>query len=164
MSNQEVHFLKVLESLEKLESEIAILYGGFATYFGDNPEVAAIFQRLARDEEAHRDILAYQRRLVLKNPKEFTAIPFDMADLAHTISKIKRFRAEHSTAGLDKAVAFSIELESLSSEQYFRTAVTQSNPKVSLLCRRLGKADEKHQQDLRVLHRANASLPEERHT
>ena len=135
--------LKFLNMAEGLEGNLATLYGKFSKDF-DPAEVSEMFRKLSQDEESHREIVKFEKKLVLRNRGEFKEISLDISGLSEMLAKIDELIKASQPLTPDQAIIFAIDCERSAAELHFRKAITISNPKIAGLMKNLGQKDKDH--------------------
>ncbi len=148
----------LLDVLENVETTMAELYTWLGRALVVDPEAARFFAEMARDELRHRDLVRFQRALVMKSRRAFAPVTVDATAVTEVIDRVRAFRRDHPEPVLEQALAFVIELEGDAAETHYRTAIADSEPSMAKLMTRLGKADEHHAETVRAFARARGVL------
>ena len=135
--------LKFLRAVESLEGNLAILYEKFSRDFDDG-EVSDMFRKLSQDEESHRDIVVFEKKLVLRNRGEFKEISIDISGLSEMLAKIDEALKSTQSLSSDQAIIFAVDCEKSAAEVHFKKAITISNPQIAGLMKNLGQKDKDH--------------------
>jgi len=136
---------KVLRGLEEVETKLSDLYGWFAEIFDDDPEAVSLFTQLRRDEESHRDLVAFQIRMVYRERKSFGEVDVDYKEIKNLIGRIEAIR-NGEPPKLKSAVGFASQIENTAAESYYRSVLIQSNPAIEGLISTLAKENKRHQE------------------
>ncbi len=139
----------VLEYLRKLEQAAADLYGWYAEIFDDIPEARDFFTEMKEAEIQHRDIVDFERRLVIGNSYSFKDVPIDETDLLGMIHIVEKHMKE-GVFQLKDALDFAVMLEESAAEAHYKTSVVQSNPSLAELIKSLTNDDKEHLERLRT--------------
>jgi rubrerythrin len=143
-----------LSLLESFEKHLGDLYDLFAQLHAGDPEVAALFARLALEERGHASEIAYQGRIIDANPEAFRGILIDTADLMTEMVKLKRAWVTARSRSADEALRAAIEFETSAADYHGRMAVGQVNGEFASFLSSLGGDDEEHRERLaRVVDR-----------
>jgi rubrerythrin len=146
-----MNIVRALEMLRKLELKMENLYGHYHELFFYDTEAAGIFLLLQSEEKSHAGLLDYQIRMARKNRDLFQDVEYDMAPLEHLISRIEEAIQPADPVTVERAIAFSLEVETSACEYHYRTLIVQSNPAMEELIRNLGAADQVHAETLGTL-------------
>jgi rubrerythrin len=139
-----MRLLKLLDPLEKLETQLSELYKRFSEIFRNDAEASVFFYQMSVDEAAHADLVRFERRQVRADPTHFKEVDVDSRE----VEKISSY-ADHllkSAEGLtvEKALEASIDIENSVADQHYITAITLSNSDVSRLFKSLTSFDCRH--------------------
>ncbi|MCP4603174.1 MAG: hypothetical protein GY847_22115 [Proteobacteria bacterium] len=135
--------ITVLNYLRKLEQAAADLYGWYAEIFDDIPEARDFFYDMKKQEIQHRDMIDFERRLIVGNSLEFRDVSIDKAHIRATIDVIE----EHISEGIfeiREALDFAVMLEETAAETHYKTSIVQSNPSLAKLIKTLTDSDKGH--------------------
>jgi len=135
--------LKFLKAVESLEGDLANLYGKFSRDF-DDAEVSDMFRKLSQDEESHREIVVFEKKLVLRNRGEFKDVEVDLAGLPEMLAKIDEIMKATQSLSSDQAIIFAVDCEKSAAEIHFKKAITIANPQIAGLMKNLGQKDKEH--------------------
>jgi len=138
---------KTLQAIKALESKIGELYRCFSDTFKDDAEGAALFARLARDEDKHCSIVEFEIRLIIKDHNLPAVQGVDPELLEREQQKIGDLLKCHALT-LAEAVAASLSLEQTATESYYRSSVVDQFPDLAGLIKRLGAGDKSHYNSL----------------
>jgi len=135
--------LKFLNMSESLEGKLAEVYDRFGKDFAP-AEVSEMFRKLGQDEESHREIVKFEKKLVLRNRGEFKEISIDVSGLSEMLAKIDEIMKADQPITPDQAIIFAIDCEKSAAELHFKKAITVSNPNIAGLMKNLGLKDKDH--------------------
>jgi hypothetical protein len=135
--------MKVLDTLDKLESKISELYGRFSRSYDYDTEAASLFYRTSIDESAHANLVRYVKRLAAKKSTIFSEVSLDPAEAAATLEVVTSILAD-SSPSLEQAVKISLDIESSLAEAHYRAAIAQGAPDISQLLHNLEGFDSRH--------------------
>ena len=138
---------KTLQAVKALESKIGELYHCFADVFKHDTEAAALFSRLARDEEKHCSIIEFEIRLIMKDNDLALPVAVDQARIEREQQKVGDL-LRCTGLSLAEAVAASFTLEQTATESYYRSAAVKEHPDLMGLVKRLGAGDRSHYNSL----------------
>ena len=157
-----MNLYSLLNALEDLESEMALMYRDFEQRFQGDEEACNVFRQLYRDELEHKNIVTYILRLVMQNPKEFSDVDESPGDILEMTEGVKKIRLGKENLGLVEAILLAENLESSAVEHHFRTAAVKANPQLAEMCKNLGRADAVHVRTLQDLMKLKnlPSIPE----
>lgn len=141
-----VDTLLVLMRIEELEGKVGELYKWLSELFKDEKEVSSFFSGMSSDEKQHRELAAYQIRVVRKNRSMFPDVDVDLKVIEDELSKVGKFRDSSPT--VESALRFALEIEKSICEQYYKDVLKQSNKEVATLIDNLAKACEDHYKDV----------------
>lgn len=134
----------LLTILEDLEGQMSELYSWLAGLFEEDTASAKFFISMACDEAGHRDLVRFERQLVLKNRGAFAAVDIDASVLRGLVAVVVDFRESSPNPSLEQALDFLQDIENDAAENHYRTAIAESNPKMAKLINSLAKQDEHH--------------------
>ncbi len=135
--------LRVLESLETIETKIADLYELFSKIFAEDAGAASFFYRMSVDETAHANLVRYQRRVVVQNMKLVKEISLDLDAVNATLERVISVLSEPPYS-LEEALKIALEIEKSLAEAHSLTAVAQAIPDFSRLLSSLSGFDSRH--------------------
>ncbi len=141
-----VDTMLVLMRIEELEGKVGDLYEWLSELFKEEKEVSSFFARLTSDEKQHKELAAYQIRVVRKNRSMFPEVDVDLKVIEDELSKVGKFRDSSPT--LESALRFALQIEKSLCEQYFKDVLKQSNKEVSALIDNLARACKDHYRDV----------------
>ncbi len=141
-----VDTMLVLMRIEELEGKVGELYEWLSELFKDEKEASSFFARLTSDEKQHKELAAYQIRVVRKNRSMFPEVDVDLKVIEDELSKVGKFRDSSPT--LESALRFALQIEKSLCEQYFKDVLKQSNKEVSALIDNLARACKDHYRDV----------------
>jgi len=143
-----MRLLIALKHIGDLEKKVSELYGKFSELFLDDYEASRFFDNMSKDELSHGDMVAFQIRLVNKNPVLFEDVDIDMNEIATLVSRINEILKSELKPALEEAINIALEIENNASEFHYRKAITISNPDMAKLLKGLGKSDEEHRDQI----------------
>jgi hypothetical protein len=139
-----VDILGLFRPLAEFEASVGELYERYSRVFAGDPEVALMFYRMAMEERGHVDLIEYQRRLVRKNPEQFSGVTADLDEIKALHLRVVEARVTEPPPALPAAVALAFGIETSAAEYHFRGAMRESNPATARLLESLGRADRLH--------------------
>ncbi|PWB72624.1 MAG: hypothetical protein C3F15_10840 [Holophagae bacterium] len=145
--------LSLLGVLERVELEMAALYEWLSRLFEHDAEASGLFFRMAMQERSHATLLRFGKSLVHQAPGQFADVEFDAAAIDGLLVAIRTARHERPAPSLEEAVSRALQFEDGPVEAAHRSILTNSNPGVTDLVRRLAAADEEHAAGLRAFAR-----------
>ena len=111
--------LKALKTMEDIETRMAGLYEWLGESFASDAAASALFMRLHMEEMSHRNILQYQSRIILRNPRTFrSAVALDAAYMQGVLETIDRFRNTPPPPVLTEAVQVALHFETAAERFY----------------------------------------------
>jgi rubrerythrin len=139
-----MRILKLLDPLEKLETQLSELYKRYSEIFQNDAEASILFSQMSVDETAHADLVRFERRMVRGDPTHFKEVDADSGKMEEILSRVGLLLK--STAGLtvEKAIETAIDLENNVAEQHYITAIALSNSEVARLFNSLTSFDCRH--------------------
>jgi rubrerythrin len=135
--------LKFLKEVEELEGRLAEAYGRFSRDL-DNAEVSDMFRKLSQDEESHRDIVVFEKKMVMRNRGEFKDVEVDVSGLPEMLAVIDGVMKSAESLSSDDAIKFAVNCEKSAAEIHFKKAITIANPQIAGLMKSLGQKDKDH--------------------
>lgn len=133
-----------LEYLERAENELAKLYEWLQDLYESDPEASALFRTLKYTENAHANLLAFQRRIVMRERRHFGPIEIDLASLEELLARIEKIRALDPPPDLDRMISLLLEVENLTCDRCYRDAIIQANPAIAGLINSMTSSDEQN--------------------
>jgi diguanylate cyclase (GGDEF)-like protein/PAS domain S-box-containing protein len=113
-----------LRILGDIETSKGQLYDWFSESFAAETELSQLFGRLALDQVAHRNVIQYQTRIVMRNPRIFRQLKIDFQELNGICAAIESFRQSCPNPTLDEALQATLDFEALSlalfDQEFFR--------------------------------------------
>jgi len=145
--------LKLLKPLSEFENNIGVLYKIFSESFADDKAASSLFFLMSIQEESHRDIIEYQRRVIFANRDHFQEVDADPDIINDRLKEIEGMtvNARARRVKIEDAVSFALRMEEDACEYYFKSLVAQSNPTFSKLVSKLGDGCAEHKDKLREL-------------
>lgn len=140
--------LTALNDIEKLELKLSELYRHCSRLFSDDTVVASLFKKLSEEEQAHYDLVQYQKRLIRKNKELFRDVTIDVAEITQVTGKADSLLKAHPPLSVEEAIRSAIEIEKNAAEYHYRTAIQQANPDVAAFLKNLGGYDDGHARSL----------------
>ncbi len=134
--------LSVLMRIEELEGKISELYEWLSKVFDNDKEIKSFFAKMTSDERQHKELAAYQIRVVRKNRSMFSDIDVDLSVIEGELNEVRRYRSGSPT--VESALRFALQIEKSLCEQYFKDVLKQSNKEISTLIDNLARACEDH--------------------
>ncbi len=150
----------VLRPLSQLERSISELYLSLSERFSSDAEAAAVFLRLALEEQAHVGLIEYQRRVARWSPEQFGEVDVDLEEVLETTRKVMQLRDSGEPISLAEAVRAALELEVGAAEHHAQNAVRQTDPGLSQLLGSLSSGDHDHVASLRAFAAKRCLGPE----
>ncbi len=138
-------FLKRLSDLEQL---VADLYDWYAEIFDEDPEANEFFSKMSEQELKHRDLVDFQRRLVLGSGDELKDVPVNPDTISALSLEIEQ-QMKEGVFELQDAVKFAIKIETNAAETHYKYAIAVTNPQLADLIKSLSLDDRKHHDQLR---------------
>jgi len=138
----------VLKHLEVLETKVSEVYNRFGKLFQDDDEASKFFNEMSKDELSHRDLVAFQSRLVRKSPLLFEDVDIDMDEIFALLSRIDEILKQELKPALEEAINISLEIENNAAEFHFREIMKISNRDIAKMIRNLGKSDKAHRKQI----------------
>ena len=135
--------VSVLKKIEELEGSLAELYSWLSTLFSDNQVISSFFFNLSLEEKQHKDIAAYQVRVIRRNPLLFDKIEVNMNIIEDYLVKIKQVRHE-PVPTKEEALKLTLDLENSLCEKYYALAMRQSNKEFASVINALASACKDH--------------------
>ncbi len=161
--------VKGLRVLGDIETAKGQLYDWFCESYGSNLEMSALFGRLALDQVAHRNVIQYQTRIVMRNPRIFRLLKIDIVEMNGILAAIEAFRQACPDPSLEEAVQAALDFEALTlalfEQEFFRGLRAHFGPFVD----NISAGMQKHMDQLKkaggrrsgaVLRRVEAALPQ----
>ncbi len=139
-----MELMKVFGPLEDFEFVMFKLYRWFSNCLASDQEAVKVFQKMAKEELDHRDVVRSQKTLVMNNYREFRNVDIDLDRIHEISSTLEEFMAKTRKITVEEAVLLAIRIETDASEQHFRLAIMKSNPILQELIERLRNADKIH--------------------
>ncbi|MBZ5588335.1 MAG: hypothetical protein LAO05_07210 [Acidobacteriia bacterium] len=143
--------LYALDVLQRFETHLGDLYQLFAERLQNDPEVAALFGRMALDEYGHAELVGYQRRMVEQEPKLLESLDLDEREIYLATAQVKEARNAAPTLKAEDAVGRALSFETAAADYHFRMAKRQIQADLGEFLVHLGRADEEHQARLERL-------------
>ena len=141
-----VRGLRILGDIETTKGQ---LYDWFCEFFAGEPELTALFGRLALDQVAHRNVIQYQTRIVMRNPRVFRQLKIDFVELNGICAAMEAFRESCPAPAPTDALQASLDFEALSlalfDQEFFQGLHTHFGPFVD----NIQKGISKHMDQLR---------------
>lgn len=141
-------FVKVLEVCCRIEEKCAALYRNFARAFANDPDLAALWNKTAREEDGHarnfRTAICQKGKAIGSNGNldlRLVAIEQKIDDFITRISQL--------TPTITDALLFALYLEQNLSEYYLETAVAFDDPEIATLFKTMKDKDLDHVEMLR---------------
>jgi len=111
--------LKTLKIMEEIETQMGDLYDWLSGVFADDDRASTLFIRLRMEENSHRNILQYQGRVIVKNPRALREAPaLDAGYMRGVLDTIARFRSREAPPSLTEAVQVALLFESAAERLY----------------------------------------------
>lgn len=139
-----MEIMKIMGPLEDFEFIMFKLYRWFTNCLASDEGALRLFQKMAKEELDHRDIIRYQKDLVMKNFREFHNVDIDLDRILEISTTLEDFMQKTRRITVEEAVVLAARIETDASEQHFRLAIMESNPILQDLVERLRKADKIH--------------------
>jgi hypothetical protein len=117
-----------LDFLERVETELAELYGRLAERFADHEPARKLFSRLQFMESSHANVVRFQKRLVMQERKFFGNSDIDVSTIARALELIKNMKTREPGPGLEETLALLLELDAYACDRCYRNAIIQANP------------------------------------
>ncbi|MBI5190315.1 MAG: hypothetical protein HZA22_06545 [Nitrospirae bacterium] len=126
---------RLLTLLEEFEGKIAVLYENYAGRFSSDPDVSSVFRDLSTDELTHRDLIRYEKRVVMNDPKHFGNVEADFALVEKMISRVDAALDCCAETTPEDAIALAIEVESSALEGMYKVVPATAEPSFAKLFR-----------------------------
>jgi len=139
-----VNIRVVLELLEEVEQKMADLYTWCAREYREDEEAEKLFIRLTLEENAHKNLILYQRRMASRNPKAYDDININPKTIKKCIQQVEFFQQKKGKSSLSEAVEFALQIESSAAESHFPDLIAESNAEMKHLLTGLKAGDERH--------------------
>lgn len=149
---------KSLETVRNLEKKIGELYRCFADEFKPDPEAAALFSRLAREEDKHCGIIDFEIRVIVKDKSLPEVAGFDRERLRLESARVDEL-LQCRGLSLAEAVANAFRLEQTTAESYYRVQAVNNLPSLAPLVRTMGRGDQEHYEQLAAFARRRGFPP-----
>jgi len=144
--------LKVLRAVEEVEGKLGSLYASYCEWFQSDPEAAALFNRLSREESAHRNAVRFQITMAGQNRGDFKDLEVDLEAIRGLATLIDQARNAKVPPTLEEAVKLALQFENEEAAKHYRsTLIKASNPNLTSLMKSfksLGSADGFHLRSL----------------
>jgi|GEM_PF-721723 len=150
---------KALKPIEELEAAMAELYTRYSDRLKEDPEATAFFAGLSQDEKSHQQVVQYQVRLIKRNPKMFSLVNIDMDGVEQALREITLLIKGPGPDSLEKMVRLALEFESSSTQSFYRTAMTLSNPEVGRFLQNMGLDSANHLKSVQEFAEKRGFLP-----
>lgn len=135
---------RCLRGLQDVESRLEALYDWYGEIFAEDEEAAAFFRRLAREERSHAELVAFQKRLALKDRTGFSDVDLHWDTITALLAQIDELVGSDPPPRLNEAIASALLFESSGAELYMPEILARSNPGLEGLVRKLGQANREH--------------------
>ncbi len=135
---------RCLRGLRDVEAGLERLYGWFAEIYEDDPEVAEVFRRLAREERSHAELVGFQIRLVMQDRAGFRDVELEWAGIQAVLDQIDELHESDPPPRLNEALSAALMLEASGAELYMPEVLRRSNPGLGEMVRKLGAANREH--------------------
>lgn len=149
-----------LRTLERLEEKIAELYTVFSQWYADDVEVSSMFLRMSREEMGHRNVVRFERKLLLQGSDCEFAGESIMAQIRNIMHSIDQYIVLSEPPSACEAVQFAIRIEVDAAENHTRKEMLAGHPEIGQLANKLGRADELHVEKLTEFARQRGYLEE----
>lgn len=139
-----MHILKLLNQLEKVETQLSELYKRFGEIFQSDAEASILFSQMSVDETAHADLLRFERRIVRADPAHFNEVDADIGKIEEISFRVNFLLKSEEGLTLERAIDTAIDLENNVAEQHYIRAIALSNPELTRMLNSLTSFDCRH--------------------
>jgi len=143
-----------LEYLERVETELAKLYDWLQDLFDGDEEARYLFRRLKFTDASHATLVAFQKRIVMRERRSFSRVDLDLAPMKQALELIAKIRAADPPPELERMIPLLLELDQFTCERCYREAIIQANPAIAGLINSMTTDDEKNGVSLREFAQA----------
>ena len=143
-----MNFLRALSELEQIEKTMAELYAWCGGLFRGDPEAVDLFSHLRLEELSHQNILDYERRIALANPRRFREITVDSVVLEEKLQTVRRFMDAPSNPPLPEAVRAALEFEQSAAELYYKSMAAHASGELGRFIEHLHAGSTTHYERL----------------
>ena len=133
---------KMLDLLEKIESEAAELYEQLRKEHPSDKEAADFFLEMQMEEEGHGRIVGMERRIVQAAPKSFSEPQVNLSEVNSLLAMITNLKAEKLP--LAQLIPRIYALESCMAEKYLIDALKDTNEEIREFLLQLGDTCGSH--------------------
>ena len=133
---------KMLDLLEKIESEAAELYEQLRKEHPSDKETADFFLEMQMEEEGHGRIVGMERRIVQAAPKSFSEPQVNLSEVNSLLAMITNLKAEKLP--LAQLIPRIYALESCMAEKYLIDALKDTNEEIREFLLQLGDTCGSH--------------------
>jgi rubrerythrin len=139
----------VFRTLIKFARASADLYFFWAETFQADPEAAAVWGKMAREETGHANLVVYQRRVLRKSAGLLGEVDAAMDEVT-LLTDIVHRALDGTPHKLDEAVRLASWIEASAAGSELQSALTQSDPGIQKLLEHLGTDDRMHVERLKA--------------
>jgi rubrerythrin len=145
-----MELVRAIECAQAIEAAAADAYRALAARSGGRPE-AAVFLRLADEEDEHARRLAMLASLFIKDRKVLAGARQTLPGLEDTLAQLRALvgAIRRGAMPVDQAVARLIDLEDLLSSNHAEVIARSADPRVKQLFELLAAQDREHHELLR---------------
>jgi hypothetical protein len=133
---------KMLDLLEKIESETAGLYKELHEEHRENRAVSEFFLQMQMEEEAHARIVGMERRIVQSAPKSFSEPQVNLSEINNLLAMIANVKAEKPA--IPELIRRLYSIESCMAEKYLIDALKDTNEEIRDFLLQLGDTCANH--------------------
>ncbi|HUJ18783.1 MAG TPA: PilZ domain-containing protein [Nitrospirota bacterium] len=142
---------KLLDLLEKVESDVSGLYKRLHEEHKLNKEAAEFFYNLHMEEESHVQIIRMERRIIQSAPKVFREAHVNLSEINSMLENIANLRT--AKLALPELIGRIYGLESSPAEKYLIDALKDSNDELRDFLIRLSSSFDTHAEKVAVFAR-----------
>jgi hypothetical protein len=138
-----------LEYLEKVEIGLAELYDWLQNLYDGDEEARLLFRQLKSTENSHATLLAFQKRVVMREHRSFSPVDIDLSPIKQSLALIDKIRAADPPPELDEMIRLLLELDEFTCDRCYRDAIIQANPAIAGLINSMTSDDQKNSVSIR---------------
>ena len=136
--------LKVINPLIEIETKMAELYSWFSCVFETDPEIAALFYRMAAEEKSHASLIRYAKRVLIAEKSFSIDVELQVGELQKVLAAIKETLAKQEAPSLEEAFRFAGWVETSCAENPLEFIIVEKYPQLGKLLTFLGTQDREH--------------------
>lgn len=146
-----MNYMDTLGLLEEFESKMGVMYAAFAIHFSSNTEAGTIFEAISSEEIHHRDIVRYERRIMLNHEKgnEDASASIDTNLIKDFIQYLDDTIAKADHLTLEESLRLAISLENSGCERLYNVIAEQIDPEFSKLVTAMNHGCKSHMKRLK---------------